>query len=481
VPALKRDLAALAEREHDLLVIGGGIHGAAIAWDAAQRGLKTALVEARDFGAGTSWNSLKTIHGGLRYLQSFDLRRLRESVAERRALLRIAPEIVRPLPFLVPVYGHGLRGREAFELALRASDFLSGDRNAGVDPARHIPKARVLSRDEVLARVPGVAADGLTGGASWCDAQAVFAERLVLGFVRAAADAGATVANDAEVAAFLRDGARVTGARVKDAAGGGELEVRARLVLNATGPGTNALLRLAGIERAPLPLLRAWNLVLRRAVVRDEAVGGSDDGRFFFLVPWRGAALLGTDYARGDSVAGPTDVERLVSTASRAFPWAGVLREDVTLVHRGLVPGSGGADGLWTRQRLTDHARDGAPGLLSAVGVKYTTARAVAEQAVDRVALQLDARVAPCRTAETPLVHARPLEGSLVERTREAVREEMARRLTDTMLRRLDLGTAGPPEAADVESVAGVMAAELGWNASRQAEETRALLETYRP
>jgi glycerol-3-phosphate dehydrogenase len=104
---VKRDLGALAAREHDVLVVGGGIHGAAAAWDAAQRGLKTALVEARDFGSGVSWNSLKTIHGGLRSLQTLDLRRLRESVRERRALLRIAPELVRPLPFLIPVRGHG--------------------------------------------------------------------------------------------------------------------------------------------------------------------------------------------------------------------------------------------------------------------------------------------------------------------------------------------------------------------------------------
>lgn len=478
---MKRDLGALTDREHDLLVVGGGIHGAAAAWDAAQRGLRTALVEARDFGCATSWNSLKTIHGGLRYLQGLDLRRMRESIRERRTLLRIAPEIVRPLPFLVPVYGHGVKGREAFSIALRLNDLLSRDRNEGLDPGRQVAESRVLSPAEVLGRVPGIPKAGLSGGALWCDAQVVAGERLVMGFVRAAADAGAVVANDADVVGFLRDGARVTGARVKDGASGGLLDVRARLVLNAAGPATGAVLRLADVASPAVPLLRAWNLVLRRPVVAGQAIGGSDAGRYFFLVPWREAAMLGTAYAPAETIAGPTDVESLLGVAARAFAWAGLAREDVSLVHRGLVPGDHDASGLWTRQLLRDHQRDGAAGLLTVLGVKFTTARAVAQQAIDVAVKRLGRPAAACRTAETPLLHARPLEGSLAERTRTAVREEMARRLSDVMLRRLDLGTAGPPPAADVETAADVLATELGWDASRQAQETRALLDTYRP
>src|SRR5215510_9280571 len=132
--SLRRDVAALADREHELLVIGGGIHGAAVAWDAAQRGLSVALVEAGDFGSGTSWNSLKTIHGGLRHLQRADLPGLRESVRERAALLRIAPDLVRPLAFLLPLYGHGLRGREAMAAALVAANVLGTGASDGLAP-----------------------------------------------------------------------------------------------------------------------------------------------------------------------------------------------------------------------------------------------------------------------------------------------------------------------------------------------------------
>ncbi len=478
---MKRDLGALAAREHDVLVVGGGIHGAAAAWDAAQRGLKTALVEARDFGSGVSWNSLKTIHGGLRSLQTLDLRRLRESVRERRALLRIAPEIVRPLPFLIPVRGHGPKGREAFALALRLSDWLGHDRNQGLPPERHIPGGRLLAPSEVAAQVPGLDAHGLSAGALWHDAQVESSERLVIGFVRAAAETGAAVANHVRVAGLLRDGGRVSGAKLVDALGGGELEVRARTVLNAAGPGSDAILRLAGIAGEPVPLLRAWNLVLRRPVGPPVALGGAESGRYLFLVPWRDRSIVGTDYAPAETVAGPTDVDSLLAACARAFPFAGIAAADVVLVHRGLVPGRGDARGLWTRARVVDHQGDGAPGLITALGVKYTTARAVAERAIDLVVARLGARVAPCRSAETPLAYARPLRGDLASRTAEAVRDEMALTLNDAILRRLDLGTAGPPEAGEVETVAGLMASELGWDASRQADENRALLETYRP
>src|SRR5580765_5077678 len=161
---MKRDVGALEGKTFDLLVIGGGILGATTAWDAAQRGLSVALVEAGDFGSGTSWNSLKTIHGGLRHLQRADLAGLRESVRERRALLEIAPAMVRPLPFLVPAYGHGAKGREALAAGVVRADLLSRDRNRDLPPDRRIAPSRVLSRQAVLELVPALPAHGLTGG-----------------------------------------------------------------------------------------------------------------------------------------------------------------------------------------------------------------------------------------------------------------------------------------------------------------------------
>jgi glycerol-3-phosphate dehydrogenase len=477
---MKRDLAALASREHDLLVVGGGIYGAAAAWDAAQRGLAVALVEREDFGAGASWNSLKTIHGGMRYLQKADFRRLRASARERSILLRIAPSLVRPLPFLVPTYGHGMNGREVLAVGLALNELLTADRNRGLAPDRRIAAGRTVSASEALRLVPGLERRGLTGAALWSDAQAVSTERLTLAFVHAATGAGACCANHVEVVGLLRAGGRVAGAAVRDTLRGDGIEVRARMVLNAAGPWADDVLARGGLERRPAPLLRARNLVLRRPPLVPFAVGAKTGGRFLFVVPWQGKTLLGTSYEPAESA--PSDPLAFLDEVAGAFPWAGVERGDLALVHEGLVPGRRDASGLSTRPRLHDHeAEDGLPGLVSLQGVKYTTARAVAERAIDLVGRRLGRLLLACRTATTLLPQAGLLEGSLEERVRMAVRDEMALTLADAVLRRLDLGTAGAPSPADLERVVRTMGAELGWQAERVRGEQAALATAYPP
>jgi glycerol-3-phosphate dehydrogenase len=472
---VKRDLGALTAREHDLVVIGGGIHGVAAAYDASQRGLSVALVEAQDFGAGVSWNSLKTIHGGLRHLQRADLGPARESMRERRALLRIAPAIVRPLPFLVPLRGHGFRGREAFGAALRLHDWIGRRRNEGLPPERCIPPSRVVSAAEVRRICPGIVPDGLSGGALWFDAQVTRSERLVMSFCRAANAAGAVLANYVAATGFTRAGGQVTGVRVRDLEGGGELEVRARMVVNATGPGVRRLLAHAGIEPPAEPALLGMNLVLRRPVVKTHAVGARSGPRYLFLVPWRDRSLLGTAYDPAD-VAPEAAVLRFLGEAARAFPWAGLELEDVCLVHRGLVPARGGPEALETRSRVIDHEEEhGVRGLVSMRGVKLTTARAEAEKAVDLVVRRLGRAAPPCRTATTSLPAARGLEGSVAEQTLAAVREEMAIHLADVVLRRTDLGTAGPATRADLDTAAAAMASALGWDEQKLRAEREAV------
>ena len=168
---MDRDLTQLANHKYDLIIIGGGIYGACVAWDATLRGLSVALVEKADFGHATSANSLKTIHGGLRYLQQLDIKRMRESIRERRTLMRIAPHLVHPLPCLMPTYGHLTKGRAVMALALKVNDLVSFDRNRLEDPQKHLPKGRVISRQECLQLLPNIVREGLTGGAVWHDAQ----------------------------------------------------------------------------------------------------------------------------------------------------------------------------------------------------------------------------------------------------------------------------------------------------------------------
>lgn len=477
---MRRDVAALAAGPHDLLVVGGGIYGVTAAYEAARRGLKVALVEAVDFGAGASWNSLKTIHGGLRHLQRLDLAHHRESVRERRTLLRLAPALVRPLAFLVPAYGHGPKGREALGLGLIVNDLLSLDRNRGLPPEQRLPPGRLLSRKETLARVPGLRADGLAGGALWYDAQVESSERLLLAFLREAVAGGAQVANHCEATSLRREGSRITGARVRDSESGREHEVEARVVLNAAGPKAARLLEATGVRTPVGPLLMALNLVFdaRWPLPERLAVGARSGGRFLFLVPWRDRILAGTDYWPAEEGRGREAVASFRDEVARAFPWSGLAASRVALVHRGLVPGGGGAAGLATRPRFLDHGdRDGVSGLITAQGVKYTTARAVSERAVLLACRKLgrSAKAPPL----APLAWARPLEGSLAEQARLAVREEMALTLADVVLRRLELGPAGLPDEAAVDEVAGATALALGWDQARRVAERAALARFY--
>ncbi|MGD8897199.1 MAG: FAD-dependent oxidoreductase, partial [Acidobacteriota bacterium] len=302
---MKRDLAALADGEIDLVVVGGGIYGATAAWDAAQRGLAVGLVEREDFGAGASWNSLKTIHGGMRYLQKAAFGRLRESAREQRTFLTIAPTLVRPLRFVVPAYGHGLTGREALAIALCLNNWLTRGLDEGLPEGSRIPPGRTVSAAEARELVPGLEPRRLGGAAVWSDAQAASTERLTLAFVLAAAAAGARVANHAEVIETLRSRGRVAGVVVRDRLLGSAVEVRARLVLNAAGPEADDVLARAGLRRKAAPLLRARNLVLDRPPSLPHAVGAKSRGRFLFVVPWDGRTLVGTDYEPAE--AAPTD------------------------------------------------------------------------------------------------------------------------------------------------------------------------------
>jgi glycerol-3-phosphate dehydrogenase len=399
---------------------------------------------------------------------------------ERRALLRIAPELVRPLGFLVPTRGHGGESRAALAAGLAANDLLGFDRNVGVPEGRRIPRGRILSREDALALVPGLPRDGLTGAALWHDAQVASSERLTLAFVRAAAEADAHVANHAEAVALRRIDGRVAGAMVRDTLSGEELTVRAGLVLVAAGPATGPLLARAGVAPRRERFLRARNLVFDRRPETPVAVGARSGGRYLFLVPWNGRTLVGTAYEEEADDRRARGVEDFLREAQAAFPWADLDRGGLTLVHEGLVPGEGGPEGLERSARLHDHEKeDGVGRLVSVVGVKYTTARGVAEKAVDLALRRLGKPRTPSRTAATSLNHARPLTGTLAERTRHAVEEEMALTLDDLVRRRLDLGTGGPPPEPDVQAVEEVAAARLGWDDDRRRAERAALARAY--
>src|SRR3954452_21181425 len=222
-----RDVDRLGERTFDVLVVGGGIYGLTIAYDAAQRGLSVALVERNDFGSGASFNHLRTIHGGLRYLQSLDIKRARESIRERRTTARIAPHAVRPLPFAVPIYRSLMRGKMAMLAGFLLDSVVAADRNRGVLSSHRLPGGRVVSRSHAAQRFPGLKRQGLTGAAVFYDYVTIEPDRLTFSYALGAIEHGATVANYVEAAAPLVDGGRVVGVRARDALGTRTIDIAA--------------------------------------------------------------------------------------------------------------------------------------------------------------------------------------------------------------------------------------------------------------
>ncbi len=426
---MRRDLRRLADETFDVAVLGGGVYGLAAAWACALRGLSAAVVERGDFGAATSAGSLKLIHGGLRYLQHLDFARMRLSIRERRHMLRMAPHLVHPLPFLIPCYGHGIRGPEAMRAALLANDLISADRNRGLsDDAHRIPRGRMISAAECRRRLPGVPERGLTGAAIFWDAQMYSSERLTLAFGLSAAEQGAALANYAEAVGFdLRNG-RIVAVRVRDRLGGADLALRARVVLNMTGPWSDiTLARLHGAERdRSVRRSKGIQLIVRRLPCeiaygiesrseRDKTARIPRGNRSYFATPWRGATIIGTTdtlFAGDPDAFGVTeeDIAGFLSAFDQAHPGAGLSRADVRFWCGGLRPlGDVDADPdhvqASNRPEIVDHARAGGPAnLLTVVGVKYTVVRALAEQAAAWAVARLGRGDVRPRTTERRLV-----------------------------------------------------------------------------
>lgn len=418
----------MAATQYDVIVVGGGIFGVAIAWDAASRGLRVALLDKGDFGHATSANHFKMVHGGIRYLQHGDLVRIRESVRERRALLRIAPHLVEPLPILIPTYGHGMTGKAAIGTGMRLYDILAADRNAGIpDRARWIPRSRLLSKDECLEYVPDVERSGLTGGALFSDAQVYNPPRLALAFVRSAVSAGAHAANYVEAKQFLFQDRRVVGVAAEDVLTGDRFDIRGGVVINATGPWAESLLGLGELSLASRstfsrdscfvvgrPILRGDTALAVMGRTKDPDALLSRPARHLFLVPWREYTLVGVWHTVHEGNPEEFSVSRrelqgFLDEINGAYPAAELTLDDISLTNAGLTlfgvnePGAVNLS-YGKRSRLIDHKTEhGVAGLITVVGVRATVARGVAEEAVNLAFQQLRRDPPPCRTAVLPL------------------------------------------------------------------------------
>jgi len=431
---LKRDPVGLSGREHDAVILGGGITGAFLALDLTLRGLDVALVERDDFGAATSAASSKVLHGGIRYLQQARLAKLRESALERARFQVLAPHLTRYVPFLVPTYRDLSKGRALLAAALSVyAAACTGQNRLIGDPAKRVPRGGLLSRDETLRRAPVLDDPALTGAALYYESHMHSSERMTLAVLASAHRRGARLANYVRADEFLRDGGRVAGVRAVDLASGAPLEIRARVTVNAAGPWIPQLLAGLGADGGGRPVTTGYSkgghLVTRQLVpgvalalptrARSQTVLDRG-GRHVFIIPWRGHSLIGTSYAphRGPLDAAQfteTEVKELIETINNALPGLGLSRDDVVHTYVGLYPlsaaeiqpdvyqGSG-------EYMVLDHRRsDNVDGLVSVLGAKFTTARRLAEQAGALIVTKLG------RGRREPVTRAMALDAGAID------------------------------------------------------------------
>jgi glycerol-3-phosphate dehydrogenase len=402
-----RALEAMAARQLDVLVVGGGVVGAGSALDAATRGLSVGLVEARDWASGTSSRSSKLIHGGLRYLEMLDFRLVREALKERGLLLdRLAPHLVRPVPFLYPLTGHVWeRGYAGSGVALYDAMSLSSGHGRGLPPHRH------LTRRHALRIAPSLRKDALVGAIQYYDAQ-VDDARFVATLVRTAVTYGAEAANRARVVAFLREGERVTGAVVRDELTGTEYRIRAAQVINATGVWTDDVQEMVG-ERGKFHVRasKGVHLVVPRDRIQSESgIILRTEKSVLFIIPWGRHWIIGTTDTdwhldKANPAATAADIDYVLAHVNKVLNTP-LSREDVEGVYAGLRPllaGESDETSKLSREHLVAHA---VPGLVVVAGGKYTTYRVMALDAVNAAVHGLDRRVPASCTENVPLLGA---------------------------------------------------------------------------
>jgi glycerol-3-phosphate dehydrogenase len=521
--------------EFDVIIIGAGINGAGIARDAAMRGLKVLLLDKGDLCAGTTAWSTRLIHGGLRYLEHGEVRLVRESLRERETLLRIAPHLIKPLPILVPIFANRRRGAWTIRAGMIVYDLLSFDKK--------LPSHRRLSRQETLQHAPGLCPQGLKGAVIYYDAQVEYAERLVVENALSAHENGTVVHTYSQVEDLLIHDGTVRGVRFSDQLTGENKEAVCRLVINASGPWADQLLERVGVS-APRFLggTKGSHLIVApfpgapNSAVYVEA---EQDHRPIFIIPWNSNYLIGTTDIRFTGSLehveiSDGEVEYLLSETNRLIPGAQLTHKSILYTYSGVRPLAFSSEkderGITRRHFIREHPE--ISGLISIVGGKLTTYRSLAEQVVDLCLRRLKKEAPSCRTATVPLPGApsselgafgQELKGlspqtahhllsiygarslSILESTREepellevfdaetgaiaaevifAFKSEMARTLTDCLLRRTMVGLNSMCGLDAVEATAGITSAEFGWSADRvrlEVESYQRYVERFRP
>ncbi|MCH7820718.1 MAG: glycerol-3-phosphate dehydrogenase/oxidase [Proteobacteria bacterium] len=514
---------------YDVAVIGAGINGAGIARDAALSGLRVIVLEQNDLCSGTSAVSSRLIHGGLRYLEFGELPLVFESLRERITLRRIAAHLIKPIRICIPIYESAKRGPLLIRLGMMIYDLLSAGKT--------VPGHEMLGRDEMIASEPGLATQGLRGAARYFDAQVTFAERLVLENLLAARAAGADIRTYSAVTRINVERGAVRSLEYVDTVTEQQHEVAASVIVNAAGPWVDEVLSIApGASPRLIGGTKGSHIIVgsfEGAPSDAYYVEAAADGRPFFIIPWNHLFLIGTTDIRYDGNlseirASREEIDYLLAETNRVFPAAGLEFGDIHYSYAGVRPlprRDRGPESSITRRHIIKKNRGIARGLITIIGGKLTTYRNLAEQTVKRVGKMLGRKLPKCRTEDTllpgayrldeareALIALECLSGHGVERlmgiyggraiglvelaksepslletidTRKsvlaaevvfAIREEMARTLSDIVHRRLMVGLSADQGRGLYTTLATIAANEFAWSDERRASEMDSLI-----
>lgn len=392
------------QHEFDLIVIGGGIQGCTLAWTASRSGLRVALFERDDFASAASANSLKIVHGGLRYLQQLDLPRMRESIRARRRSLALQPHLVHPHNFAIPTKGYALRSKLALWAAMLANDIISFDRNTHLAHKQHIRRGQ-LKKKNYLDQIGQHFSNFGNGAAVWQDGFAENTERFALGFALTAEELGATTANHAEVLELLLDGNAVCGVKVRNKLTGVTCDVKGRQVVNASGAWMPKLEEKLpeSSRKKDWRWTRGYNLIVDKKLVQGDGVGldchcststGKKEVRSYFMAPWRGMTIIGTLYRKftgnpNDAKLEPAEIQSFIDEINEIYPEGQLTAADVVFAHMGVLPAGSDGEHPSRDTELIDYSKKGCPGYWALKVVKYTTAIEWAERITKRICKKL--------------------------------------------------------------------------------------------
>ncbi|HPS56540.1 MAG TPA: glycerol-3-phosphate dehydrogenase/oxidase [Spirochaetota bacterium] len=521
------------EKEYDIIIIGGGITGSAVAYDASLRGLSVALLEKDDFGAKTSAATSKLIHGGLRYLANFELGLVRESLKERRILENIAPNFVYPIPNMI-LTGNATMTNKKFvlKIGMILYDILSFDKFFTWDKSKRLPCHKALSIDKTITAEPNTAREGLTGSIVYYDCASLYPERLTLAFIKSAMTNGAEAANYMEVTGFINENDSVTGIKARDLIKKKNTSIKGRVIINCAGPWADHILTLAPGHSHGEIMRRSEGIhIITKKLVNNHLVSAmTPSGRHIFIIPWRNHSLIGT--TDKEYIGSPDDwkitkqsIEELIHEVNQSFgPGLNVKYEDVLFSYGGLRPlVEDQTEDVYESSRkyeIFDHSADGLRGLITVEGGKYTTSRNLAENVMklvckilgvtetkcdtknhylsgsdiedmeefiqqnllkyggyDRHSMDYLARIYGTEINELMNLAAKHksipshVTREILAQTEYAVKNEMAFTLADVLFRRTGIGSLGHPGKKTLNEIATYAGKLLRWNSKRLKQE----------